>query len=53
MAAYKIQDNWESYSFEEFMLRKSLLNDHINLYQNQEAKFQKVKKFQNGYFWNY
>ena len=42
----KIEDNWELYSTEEFTLRCSLLKDHVNLYQDQEAVwFQKVKLF--------
>ena len=38
-----IEDHWELYSQEEFTLRKSLLDDHVKLFQDQEADWvQKV-----------
>ena len=38
-----IEDHWELYSHEEFTLRKSLLDDHVKLFQDQEADWvQKV-----------
>ena len=30
----KIHDRWELYSYPEFKLRKSLLKEHIQLYEN-------------------
>ena len=41
--AEKIKDNWESYSFAEFTLKKSILKEQICAHQaNNEALFQKV-----------
>lgn len=36
-----IPDHWENYSREEFILRKSLLMDHVNSFQT-DPKFEQV-----------
>ena len=30
----KIQNEWEYYSHSEFTLRRSVLNEHVHLYEN-------------------
>ena len=46
--AIKIPDNWESFSFEEFFLRKSLLIAHVDSF-NQNANYLEMVK--NFYFY--
>lgn len=43
--AIKIPDNWESFSFEEFFLRKSLLIAHVDSFNQNANYFEMVKKF--------
>ena len=42
--AIKIPDNWESFSFEEFFLRKSLLIAHVDSFNQNANYFEMVKK---------